>query len=194
MAAITAKAVRAHEIFYLGESTVGAVRIDDYKYRFIDQPNGWLGDKTHRTCLTSRNLRLIRSSARAGQATGRKTVRRQYFDWFKYQFWRFVFVQQLVGKEIQTFLDYPRCSGRELQSDAVKAGDAEKDGRGGSSPKALAGNTDALTAAGSSWAAEGNESKMESRKEIVMTALARHSPGERDCGALRWSAHVPSRS
>ncbi len=27
-----------HEIFYLGESTVGAVRIDDYKFRFIDQP------------------------------------------------------------------------------------------------------------------------------------------------------------
>src|ERR1700752_742835 len=35
-----------HEIFYLGESTVGAVRIDDYKYRFIDQPHGWLGAKT----------------------------------------------------------------------------------------------------------------------------------------------------
>ena len=35
-----------HEIFYFGESTLGAVRIDDYKYRFIDQPGGWLGDKT----------------------------------------------------------------------------------------------------------------------------------------------------
>ena len=44
MAAITGKGPSArHEIFYLGESTVGAVRIDDYKYRFIDQPDGWLG-------------------------------------------------------------------------------------------------------------------------------------------------------
>src|SRR6478735_2624293 len=44
MAAITGKGPSArHEIFYLGESTVGAVRIDDYKYRFIDQPAGWLG-------------------------------------------------------------------------------------------------------------------------------------------------------
>ena len=34
-----------HEIFYFGESTLGAVRIDDFKYRFIDQPNGWLGAK-----------------------------------------------------------------------------------------------------------------------------------------------------
>ena len=36
-----------HEIFYLGESTVGAVRIDDYKFTFINQPQGWLGEKTH---------------------------------------------------------------------------------------------------------------------------------------------------
>ena len=35
MAAITGKGPSArHEIFYLGESTVGAVRIDDYKYQF----------------------------------------------------------------------------------------------------------------------------------------------------------------
>ena len=47
MAAITGKGPSTrHEIFYLGESTVGAVRIDDYKYRFIDQPQGWLGAKT----------------------------------------------------------------------------------------------------------------------------------------------------
>ena len=35
-----------HEIFYFGESELGAVRIDDFKYRFIDQPGGWLGEKT----------------------------------------------------------------------------------------------------------------------------------------------------
>ena len=35
-----------HEIFYLGESTVGAVRIDDYKFRFIDQPAGWPSNGT----------------------------------------------------------------------------------------------------------------------------------------------------
>ena len=32
-----------HEIFYLTETTLAAVRIDDFKYRFTDQPNGWLG-------------------------------------------------------------------------------------------------------------------------------------------------------
>jgi hypothetical protein len=34
-----------HEIFYFGESSLGAVRIDDYKYQFIQQPDGWLGAK-----------------------------------------------------------------------------------------------------------------------------------------------------
>ena len=29
-----------HEGFYFGESTLGAVRIDDFKYRFIDQAGG----------------------------------------------------------------------------------------------------------------------------------------------------------
>ena len=48
---ITGKgASKRHEIFYFGESTLGAVRIDDYKYRFIDQPGGWLGEKTKLTC------------------------------------------------------------------------------------------------------------------------------------------------
>ena len=31
------------EIFYFGESTLGAVRVDDYKYRFIDQPQRLAG-------------------------------------------------------------------------------------------------------------------------------------------------------
>ena len=35
-----------HDVWYFGESELGAVRIDDYKYRFIDQRGGWLGDKT----------------------------------------------------------------------------------------------------------------------------------------------------
>ena len=34
---------KRHEIFYFTESTLSAVRIDDYKYRFTDQPSGWLG-------------------------------------------------------------------------------------------------------------------------------------------------------
>jgi arylsulfatase A-like enzyme len=123
MAAITGKgpSVR-HEIFYLGESTVGAVRIDDYKFRFIDQPQGWVGEKTHPDVPYITNLRLDPFERTGWPNSGTKEGGQQYFDWFKFQFWRFVFVQQVIGKEIQTFLEYPPMQrGASFNLDAVKA-------------------------------------------------------------------------
>jgi arylsulfatase A-like enzyme len=123
MAAITGKGPSArHEIFYLGESTVGAVRIDDYKFRFIDQPAGWVGEKTHPDVPYITNLRLDPFERTGWPGNGTKDGAQQYFDWFKYQFWRFVFVQQVMGKEIQTFLEYPPMQrGASFNLDAIKA-------------------------------------------------------------------------
>ena len=122
-AAITGKGPSArHEIFYLGESTVGAVRIDDYKFRFIDQPQGWLGEKTHPDVPYITNLRLDPFERTGWPSNGTKDGAQQYFDWFKYEFWRFVFVQQVMGKEIQTFLEYPPMQrGASFNLDAIKA-------------------------------------------------------------------------
>ena len=98
MDAITGKGPSArHEIFYLGESTIGAVRIDDYKFRFIDQPQGWLGEKTHPDIPYITNLRLDPFERTGWPNNGTKEGAQQYFDWFKYQFWRFVLVQKLIG-------------------------------------------------------------------------------------------------
>ncbi len=47
-----------HEIFYFTESNLAAVRIDDFKYRFIDQPGGWIGSKVHPDAPVLTNLRL----------------------------------------------------------------------------------------------------------------------------------------
>ena len=123
MAAITGQGPSArHEIFYLGESTVGAVRIDDFKFRFIDQPGGWLGEKTHPDVPYITNLRLDPFERTGWPGNGTKDGAQQYFDWFKYEFWRFVFVQQLMAKEIQTFLDYPPMQrGASFNLDALKA-------------------------------------------------------------------------
>jgi arylsulfatase len=112
-----------HEIFYLGESSLGAVRIDDYKYRFIDQPGGWLGVKNHPDVPTITNLRLD-PFERAGFAEDLvKSGSMEYFPrFFLYNFWRFVLVQQEMGKEIQTFLDYPPMQrGASFNLDALKA-------------------------------------------------------------------------
>ncbi len=116
-----------HEIFYLGESTIGAVRIDDFKYRFIDQPNGWLGAKTQVDVPYLTNLRLDPFERTGWPNNGTKEGAQQYFDWFKYEFWRFVFVQQLMAKEIQTFLDFPPMQrGASFNLEAVKAEMAAK--------------------------------------------------------------------
>jgi arylsulfatase A-like enzyme len=117
-----------HEIFYLGESTIGAVRIDDYKYRFIDQPQGWLGVKNHPDVPTITNLRLDPYEKMAFPEDLTKNGSLMFFgDWYMYQFWRFVFVQQMMGKEIQTFLEFPPMQrGASFNLDALKAEMAAK--------------------------------------------------------------------
>ena len=34
-----------HELFYFGGPNLGAIRIDDFKYQFYQQPFGWPGEK-----------------------------------------------------------------------------------------------------------------------------------------------------
>jgi arylsulfatase len=74
MAAITGQGPsNRHEIFYLGESTVGAVRIDDYGSS-TNPKAGWV-KRPIPTFLISPTYVSIRSSVRAGRATERKTGR-----------------------------------------------------------------------------------------------------------------------
>src|SRR5260370_11146432 len=47
-----------HEIFYFAEGTLGAVRLDDWKFRLIDQQNGWLGGTVRPDMPILTNLRL----------------------------------------------------------------------------------------------------------------------------------------
>ncbi len=111
-----------HEIFYFGESELGAVRIDDFKYRFIDQPNGWLGEKTKPDVPYLTNLRLDPFERTGWPGNGTKDGSQQYFDWFKYEFWRFVFVQQQVAKLAMTAVEFPPMQmGASFNLDAVKA-------------------------------------------------------------------------
>jgi arylsulfatase A-like enzyme len=119
---ITGKGPSArHEIFYMTESTLAAVRIDDFKYRFIDQPSGWLGatEKVDWPILT--NLRLD-PYERTGMFNGRDNGSIAYYNWFVFEFWRFAFAQQVVGKAAQTLIDFPPMqSGASFNMSAVKA-------------------------------------------------------------------------
>ena len=111
-----------HEVWYFGESELGAVRIDDYKYRFIDQRGGWLGDKTKPDVPYITNLRLDPFERTGWPDNGTAVGSQQYFDWFKYEFWRFVFVQQEVEKLAMTAIEFPPMQkGASFNLDAVKA-------------------------------------------------------------------------
>ena len=103
---ITGKGPSArHEVYYFTEGTLSAVRVDDYKYRFTDQPSGWLGGTVKVDWPILTNLRLDpfeRTNLPSG-ANGSLA----FYNWFAYQFWRFVYVQQQVGQLAQTALDFP---------------------------------------------------------------------------------------
>jgi arylsulfatase len=92
---------KRNEIFYFAEGTLGAVRIGDYKYRFIDQPNGWFGGTVKPDWPILVNLRLD-PFERTGLAASIN-----YYNWYAYEFWRFVLVQQEVAKAAQTLVEFP---------------------------------------------------------------------------------------
>ncbi|MGO9117421.1 MAG: arylsulfatase [Desulfomonilaceae bacterium] len=96
---------KRNEIFYFTEGTLGAVRIGDYKYRFIDQPGGWLGGTVKVDLPILTNLRLD-PFERTGLPSG-TTGSLEYLNWFMYEFWRFVYVQQEVEKYGKTFIEFP---------------------------------------------------------------------------------------
>jgi arylsulfatase len=111
-----------HEIFYFGESSLGAIRIDDFKYRFIDQPGGWLGAKVTLDMPILTNLRLDPFERAGWPENQAASGSLEYFEWFKFQFWRFVFVQQQVVKLAETAIEYPPMQkGASFNLEAVKA-------------------------------------------------------------------------
>jgi arylsulfatase A-like enzyme len=121
---ITGKGPSARrEIFYFGESTLGAVRIADYKYRFIDQPAGWIGVKNHLNAPNLTNLRLDPFERLGDPENGTLNgAQGNFMGWFVYEFWRFVFVQQEVAKLARTAIDYPPLQkGASFNLDAVKS-------------------------------------------------------------------------
>ena len=98
-----------HELFYFGGPHLGAVRIDDFKFQFFQQPYGWPGEKTTTDMPTMVNIRqdpfertpMVRGETFNTGAGGYTN------GFYAREFWRFVMVQQYVGKLAETAIDYP---------------------------------------------------------------------------------------
>jgi arylsulfatase A-like enzyme len=98
-----------HELFYFGGATLGALRIDDFKFQFYQQPYGWPGEKTTTDMPGIVNLRqdpFERTPSIRGETLNQ--MGGGYMnDFYAREFWRFVVVQQEVAKLAATAVDYP---------------------------------------------------------------------------------------
>jgi arylsulfatase A-like enzyme len=100
---------KRHEIFYFGGANLGALRLDDFKFTFYAQPYGWPGEKTTTDMPGMVNIRqdpfertpMIRGESPNMGAFGYGN------DFFAREFWRFVVVQEYVGKLAQTAIEFP---------------------------------------------------------------------------------------
>ncbi len=114
MALLTGQGPSArHEVFYFGGAQLGAIRIDDFKFQFFQQPWGWPGEKTTTDMPTIVNIRQdpfertpdIRGESSNSGAGGYMN------DFYAREFWRFVSVQALVSELAKTAIDFPPMQG-----------------------------------------------------------------------------------
>jgi len=114
---------KRHELWYFGGPQLGAVRLDDFKFQFYQQPQGWTGPKITTDMPVLYNIRqdpFERTPMLAGQ-----TIANGSFgygnDFFAREFWRFVMVQQYVGELAKTAIDFPPMQApASFNLDAVK--------------------------------------------------------------------------
>jgi arylsulfatase A-like enzyme len=98
-----------HELFYFGGPALGAVRVDDMKFIFYQQPGGWPGPKVQTDMPILVNIRqdpFERTPMLLGEtsATGAWGYGNEFFG---REAWRFVAAQQVVTKLALTAVNYP---------------------------------------------------------------------------------------
>jgi arylsulfatase A-like enzyme len=98
-----------HELFYFGGPHLGAVRIDDFKFQFYQQPFGWPGEKATTDMPTIVNIRqdpFERTPSIRGESVNEQGGGYMN-DFYGREFWRFVMVQQAVADLAKTAIEYP---------------------------------------------------------------------------------------
>jgi arylsulfatase A-like enzyme len=95
-----------HEIFYFGGAELGAVRVDNFKYQFYTQPDGWPGPKVAIDMPLIYNIRQdpFERTPILNFAEGAPAW---FNEFFGREAWRFVLVQDVVAKLGETAINYP---------------------------------------------------------------------------------------
>lgn len=98
---------KRNEIWYFAQTTLGAVRIGNYKYQFIDQPLGWVGPTVHPNMPKITNLRHDPFERMNWPANGFAQGSIAYYESFKHEMWRFQVPAQVIAQYLPTFIEYP---------------------------------------------------------------------------------------
>jgi len=118
-----------HELLYFGGPHLGAIRIDDFKFQFYQQPQGWPGEKVSTDMPTIVNIRQdpfertpsIRSENMNELGGGYMN------DFYAREFWRFVVVQRTVAELANSAIDFPPMQApASFNLDAIKREIEEK--------------------------------------------------------------------
>jgi arylsulfatase len=111
---------KRQEIWYFVETNLGGLRLDEFKYRFFDQPDGWPGPKVPINMPIMVNLK--QDPFERGPITNLLMGAPAYMNEFMArEFWRFVYVQQKVGQLAATAIDFPPMQkGASFNLQAVK--------------------------------------------------------------------------
>jgi arylsulfatase A-like enzyme len=98
-----------HEVFYFGGAQLGALRVDDMKFIFYQQPQGWPGEKITTDMPMMVNLRqdpFERTPSIRGESMNDAAMG-YGMDFYAREFWRFVLVQQKVAALAATAVEFP---------------------------------------------------------------------------------------
>ena len=95
-----------NEIWYFANATLGALRLDNFKYYFVIQGEGieaFTGPTLNTGAMGIVNLRLDPFERTLNNELTPASTQ----DFYLHEFWRMVFVQQQVASFAQTFIDFP---------------------------------------------------------------------------------------
>jgi arylsulfatase A-like enzyme len=101
-----------HEIYYFSGAMFAAIRLDDMKFQFIQQPAGWPGPKTATDMPMITNLRQDPFERLSNMTYGEHPTLNNsapgfFMDFYAREFWRFVLVQEKVKDLALTAIEYP---------------------------------------------------------------------------------------
>jgi arylsulfatase A-like enzyme len=98
---------KRHEIWYFAQTSLGAMRYDNYKYTFIVQPEGWIGPKVYPNMPILTNLLQDPFERMNWPEKGFSQGSIAYWDVFKHEMWRFQIPAKVIAEYVPSLVEYP---------------------------------------------------------------------------------------